>query len=108
MRTPIRTLDRALHYIEDRERAQANLDALTTARLCQLVVQVAHGLSGSTESTPRVVAKDFLPFPDWDPSAETNDGPDRPTRALLTELGKRRALPLHVLTAMLTPPERGP
>lgn len=106
MRTPISTLRHTFRYLDDREQAQANLQAVSTARLCQLVVQVAHGFSGSKKAAPKVSARDFLPFPDWRPSPEDAPGPDQSTRNKLAELGKQRLLPIHVLAALMTPPEQ--
>lgn len=108
LRTPVSTIRWALRQIDDREQAQANLDALPTARLTQLVIQIAHGFSGSKRAAPKTKVQEFLPFPDWRPATAEADGPDQPTRFILTELGKQRRLPIHVLTALLAPAERRP
>lgn len=108
LRTPISTIRWVLRQIDDREQAQANLEALPTARLAQLVIQIAHGLSGSKRAAPKTKVQEFLPFPDWCPATAEADGPDQPTRFILTELGKQRRLPIHVLTALLAPAERRP
>lgn len=108
LRTPVSTIRWVLRQIDDREQAQANLDALPTARLTQLVIQIAHGFSGSERAAPKTKVQEFLPFPDWRPATAEADGPDQPTRFILTELGKQRRLPIHVLTALLAPAERRP
>lgn len=103
MRTPVRTLRWVLREIDDQEKAKANLDALATARLSHLVLQVAYGLSGSKRKPPRTDPKDFLPYPDWKPSSDESDGPDQPTKFILSELIKKHALPVHVFTALVSP-----
>lgn len=108
LRTPISTIRWVLRQIDDREQAQANLEALPTARLTQLVIQIAHGLSGSKRAAPKTKVQEFLPFPNWRPATAEADGPDQPTRFILTELGKQRRLPIHVLTALLAPAEHRP
>lgn len=107
LRTPVRAIRRALRYVEDQEQAQANRDSVTAARLCQIVLQAAHNFSGSKRAAPKLNAKDFLPYPDWRPATEDATGPDQPTKFILSELGKQRLIPVHVLVALMTPPERG-
>lgn len=101
------SLRRAFQFIADLEQSNANRDARTTARLCEVVVQVAAGMSGSRRA-PKLTAKDFLPFPEWRPATEDADGPDQPTRFVLSELGKQRLIPLHVLVALMTAPQSQP
>lgn len=108
LRTPVSALRRVLRELDQREQAQANLDALATARLAHLVMQVAHGFSGSKRPPPKVEVKDFLPYPEFRPQGEEADGPDQPTRFILTELGQKRLLPIHVFTALIAPAERRP
>lgn len=108
LRTPISTIRWALRQVDDREQSQANLEALPTARLTQILIQIAHGFSGSKRAAPQTKIQEFLPFPDWRPSSMEADGPDQPTRFILTELGKQRRLPIHVLTALLTSAEQRP
>lgn len=108
LRTPISTIRWALRQLDDREQAQANLEALPTARLTQLVIQIAHGLSGSKRTAPKTKVQEFLPFPDWRPATAEAHGPDQPTRFILTELGKKRLLPLHVMVSLLTPSDSPP
>lgn len=84
------------------------MQALATARLCQIVVQVAHGFSGSKRTAPKVSPKDFLPYPNWRPATEGADGPDQPTKFILSELGKQRLIPIHVMVSLMTPPDRQP
>ena len=108
LRTPISALRRVFRYLDDQEKAEANLQALPTARLCQIVIQLAHGLSGSKRAGPKVTAKDFLPYPEWKPPSADASGPDQPTKFILSELGRNRQLPPHVLAALMTPAEQRP
>lgn len=105
LRTPVTAIRRVLHELDQREQSQANVDALTTARLTQLVLQIAHGFSGSKRPAPRITAKDFLPYPDWKPEGRASDGADQPTRFILSELGRRGELPVHVLAALMASAE---
>ena len=84
------------------------MQALPVARLTQIVIQVAHGFSGSKQRAPKLNLKDFLPYPNWRPSGGEADGPDQPTKFVLTELAKRRALPMHVFSALMSSAERQP
>lgn len=106
MRTPIAVIRRVLRELDQREQAEANTNAVTTARLAQLVLQVAHGFSGSKRPAPKVSAKDFLPYPNWRPSTADASGPDQPTKFILSELGRNRQLPVHVVAALMTPAEQ--
>jgi hypothetical protein len=108
LRTPISTLRWLLRVIDDREKGQANLEAVPVARLTQILIQIAHGFSGSKRAAPKVNAKDFLPYPDWRPASSQADGPSNPTKFILASLGRKRLLPPHVLTALMTPVERRP
>lgn len=108
LRTPVRVIRWTLRQLEDYEQSKANLEALTTARLTQVVLQIAHGFSGSKRAAPRITAKDFLPYPDWRPASQEADGPDQPTRFILSELGHKRQIPMHVLTALMTPADQKP
>jgi hypothetical protein len=105
LRTPISTLRWLLRQIDDAEQAKANLASITTARLTQLVVQVAHGFSGSKRAAPKVKPNEFLPFPDWKPASTEVDGPDQPTKFILSELIRTRQIPLHVFATLNTPAE---
>lgn len=108
LRTPISIIRWALREIDDRDKALANLTALPVARLTQILIQIAHGFSGSKRPAPKLEIKDFLPYPDFRPASHTADGPDAGTKFILTELGKQRRIPIHVLTALLTPVEQQP
>lgn len=102
LRTPISTIRWLLQQIDDHEHAQLNASSAATARLSALVVQVAHGFSGSKRPAPKINARDFLPFPDWKPASATADGPDAPTKFILSELVRTRRVPLHVYAALAT------
>lgn len=108
LRTPISTIRWVLRQLDDREQAQANLEALPTARLTQILLQIAHGFSQSKRAAPKTKVQEFLPFPNWRPATAEADGPDQPTRFILTELGRQRRVPIHVLAALLTPSEQRP
>ena len=100
LRTPISTIRWLLRQIDDNERAQANTHSASTARLAVTLVQIAHGFSGSKRPAPKVQTKDFLPFPDWKPESAAADGPDAPTKFVLSELVRSRRIPLHVYAAL--------
>jgi hypothetical protein len=66
------------------------------------VVQIAHGFSGSKRPAPKTPPRAFFPFPDWNPQTAPTDGPDAPTKFILTELVRTRRIPLHVYAALAT------
>lgn len=107
LRTPTRTLHWLLSRIEDQQKAQANIDALSTAQLTHLVLQIAHGMSGSKRAAPKTKPDNFLPFPGWRPGGSAGEGPDQPTKFVLSELLRARRIPIHVFAALTSPPERG-
>ena len=102
VRTPISTIRWLLRQIDDDERGRMNLGSLSTAKMTAILIQVAHGFSGSKRSAPKVAPRDFLPFPDWKPSTAIADGPSAPTKFILTELVRTRRLPMHVYAALAT------
>lgn len=108
LRTPVSTLRWLLRELDDQEKAQANIDAITAARLTNLVLQVAHGFSGSKRAAPKTKPEDFLPFPNWRPTNQEADGPDQPTKFILSELLRNRQIPMHVFVALITPSEGRP
>lgn len=108
VRTPVSVIKRLLERINDEEQRRANIAALTSAHVAQLIVATAHGFSGSKGAGPRTKPKDFLPFPDWVPlGLDSNTGPDEGTRFVLSQLIKQGLLPAHVFTALISPPENG-
>jgi hypothetical protein len=102
LRTPISTIRWLLRQIDDLERGNANTQSVTAARLTTVLIQIAHGYSGSKRPAPKVQPRDFLPFPDWKPTAAVSDGPDGPTKFILSELVRTQCLPLHVYAALAT------
>lgn len=81
---------------------------MTTAQLSSLVVQIAHAFSGSKSKAPPVSPVSFLPFPEWQPLGTVEKaGPDKTTQMVLTELGGKRRLPIHVLAALMSCVEKG-
>jgi len=107
LRTPISSIRWLLRQLDDREKAQANLASLTSARLAHLVLQTAHGMSGSKRAAPKTKPADFLPFPEWKPTSVEAEGPDQPTKFILTELIRTRQIPMHVFASLMTPAEEG-
>jgi hypothetical protein len=79
-----------------------NTESVTTAQLTTVLVKIAHGFSGSKSAAPKVQPRDFLPFPDWKPASDVADGPDAPTKFILSELVRTRCIPLHVYAALAT------
>ena len=100
VRTPISTIRWLLRQIDDEERGRLNITSMSTAKLASIVVQVAHSFSGSRRQAPKAPPRDFLPFPDWKPSTALTDGPDAPTKFVLSELVRTRRIPLHVYAAL--------
>lgn len=91
-----------LRQIDDLERGRSNASSLATARLATIVIQVAHGFSNSKRPAPKVHPREFLPYPDWKPATASSDGPDAPTKFVLSELVRTRCIPLHVYAALAT------
>lgn len=102
LRTPISTIRWLLRQIDDHERGHLNAQSAATARMATVMVQIAHGLSGSKRPAPKVQAREFLPFPDWKPASATADGPDAPTKFVLSELVRTQRIPIHVYAALAT------
>jgi hypothetical protein len=108
LRTPIGTIRWILTQIDDQEKSQANIQAITAARLTSLVLQVAHSYSGSKKSAPKTDPEDFLPFPHWKPADARSEGVDQSTKLILSELLRNWQIPMHVFVALTTPPDRRP
>jgi hypothetical protein len=68
-----------------------------------VLINVAHGFSGSKGKAPKINVKDFLPFPDWEPEAKKNEGPSDSTAKVLVKLLKKRAIPTYVFTSLKSP-----
>jgi len=105
VRTPIRLINEALKEVSDHEQATANINSMTTANLVNVVLQVAHGLSGSKRNAPKVKTKDYLPFPNWEPESISRTKLDESTKKVLVALVKARKLPMHVFSSLMTPPD---
>lgn len=104
--TPVSTIRKALAVVEQEEQRKANISAYTVANLTQLVLGIAHGFSGSKGRPPSVKAKDFLPFPDWQPhTKEGKRNLDSSTRFVLTKLQKENRIPAYVFVSLMTPVE---
>lgn len=101
MRTPIGLLRSTLESLEAQQKVQADIAALATAKLATVVVQVAHGMSGSKKpctSKP----KDFLPYA-YQPEGAKRDGPSEATSMVLLDLLRTARIPLHIFQALKEP-----
>ena len=83
----------------DKEQADANLASLSTARMADLLLKVAHSFGGSKKAQ-KGVPKDWLPFPDYRPNAKEADQADEPTKFILSELVHRFEIPVYVFIAL--------
>lgn len=83
----------------EKEQADANLAAVTNARLADLVLKLGHSFSGSKKKATGI-PKDWLPFPDYRPQAKEADHADEPTRFILSELVHRFEIPVYVFVAL--------
>ena len=99
-RTPVSTIKWVLDQIDDKEKADANIKAVTTAQLAQIVLQVAHGFSGSKKAAPKIATKEFLPFPEWKPRGLENQTASEPTKFILSQLVSKGEIPLEVYLAL--------
>ena len=91
---------KAIERVNSQSQEQANIDSISTARLTTVLINVAHGFSGSKGRAPKIKVQDFLPFPDWEPTKAVSDGPSDTTSKLLIALLKKRRIPAHVFTAL--------
>ena len=81
----------------------ADVQSFSTARLAALVVQIAHGMSGAKGPTPKVTAKDYLPFGQAAQLATAADGPSEATKLVLIDVMKRGEIPPVVFHTLYTP-----
>lgn len=102
--TPVSTIRKILSTLSDEEQRRANVASRSTASLAHLIASVAHGFSKSAGSPMKFGANVFLPYPDWKPAGDTKSGPDEGTKFVLSQLVQSRRIPLHVFTALVTPP----
>jgi hypothetical protein len=77
---------------------------VSTARLTSVVINVAHGFSGSKSRPPKIKVQDFLPYPEWEPEKQENNGPSDSTSKVLIALVKKRQIPTYVFTALKSLP----
>ena len=103
-RTPVHALLEILAHIDNEEQRYSNINSVTTAKLCAQVMAIAHGMSGSKGKRPKINIEDYLPFPDWSPTAETRKGPDDDTKKILSSLIRERKLPMYVFVQLITAP----
>ena len=83
----------------EQEQAAANLESLSTARLADLLMRVAHGFSGSKRPV-QGKPKDWLPFPGFRPATAEAEEADEPTKFILSELVQRFEIPVYVFVAL--------
>ena len=103
LRTPTQTLRQLLLLSENENQRQANQLSVSAGYVTSYLLQIAHGFSGSKKAPPKTTAKDFLPFPEWEPLEGTENRTDRPselTRSVLKTLLIKRKLPIHVYIAL--------
>jgi hypothetical protein len=103
VRTPIRVIRWTLSQLDNKDKAQANVNSISTARLTGTLIQVAHAFSGSKRAAPKQKLQEFLPYPDWKPTSAQASEPDAGTKFVLAELIKQRKIPIHVFMGLMTP-----
>lgn len=104
LRTPVQTIVHLLSHIDNEDQRNSNVNSITTAKLCAQVIAIAHGMSGSKGKRPKISIEDYLPFPDWSPTAEVRKGPDDDTKKILSSLIRERKLPMYVFVQLITAP----
>ena len=107
LRTPIRTIRKAIALIDDQEKYKANVASLTNAQTACVILQTAHAYAGGKGRGPKALPKDFLPFPKWKPTTEESDGPDDATLHILSTLIRSMSIPMHVYVELTRPAEEG-
>ena len=67
--------------------------------MCNLMIQIAHGFSGSKKAPPKTTPKDYLPFPEWESlwgAHESINAPTEITKDILKNLLMARRIPMEV------------
>ena len=103
LRTPTQTLRSLMLLAENESQRHTNHLSVSASYVTSYLLQIAHGFSGSKKAPPKTTAKDFLPFPEWEPLEGTENRTDRPselTRSILKTLLIKRKLPIHVYIAL--------
>jgi len=95
LRTPVKELSFILSSWHDEQKQRANTQSITTAKLAQLVLQVAHSMGGSKEVVTTKVS-DFLPF-EFDKEASEQESR---TKQVLSKIIKSGRIPAHVVAAL--------
>ncbi len=101
VRTPIKALSRVLDWCALHEKHAANRDSITQAQMAHLLLNVAHGFSGSKKAAPKARIQDFLPYPQYKGPDKESDGPDEATRFVLSEIARKGQIPAYVLAALM-------
>lgn len=107
LRTPISVLRWVIEKLDDMDQVKANMESITSARMADMMLKIAHGFSGSKKSPPNTKPTDFLPFPEYRPPTAESDGPSEPTKFVLTELIRSFQIPMHVYVALNNRAEPG-
>jgi hypothetical protein len=102
LRTPCHVIYSTLEKIRQQEQLEANISATTTAQLTNLLIQIAHGFSGSKKKPPQTKPKQFLPFPEWRPPTSKSTGPSVVVRSTLDRLVVARRIPLQIYAQLST------
>ena len=95
LRTPLGLIGYVLSKWYDEEKRRANVNSISTAKLSQIVLSVAHAFGGSKEPS-RTKISDFLPFEIDEDKAEAEDI----TKQILTKLIRSGRIPTHVVAAL--------
>lgn len=88
-----------LDRVTEKEQADSNLSSVSTARLCDLLLRVAHGFGGSKKNV-RSAPRDWLPYPDFRPNGKEAEQADEATKFVLAELVQRFQIPVYVFVAL--------
>lgn len=95
VRTPIKQIAFILNAWHEEQKSRANTASITTAKLAQLVLQVAHSMGGSKEVVKTRIA-DFLPF-EFDKASSEQESI---TKEVLSKIIKSGRIPAHVVAAL--------
>lgn len=95
MRTPTKEITFIISAWYEEEKRVANAHSISTAKLAQVVMQVAAAFGGSKEPIKTKVTE-FLPYELDVEAAETEDR----TRKILSKLIMSRRIPTHVIAAL--------
>ena len=95
LRLPVGLVYKLCTLNTTKEKNQANIYSIATARLASIVVSVANGLGGG-KSKCEISIDDLLPFPLDEEAYARNSETEHVTKELI----RKRRLPLHVIAAL--------